>query len=289
MKKYLFILFTIILTACRGTEKENVLIVSVEPQRALLEEIVGDNFEVITMLTPGSNPETFEPGMTPRRKLETAKAYFTTGLLPFEKTLIDAVGNGIEIVDTSKDIVPVYGTHSHSHDHAGHKGHSHSHGGNDADPHIWTSVRNARQMATNMYDAVVMLDPDNAATYKARYDRLTARLDSLDNAFAQKLSAPEAQKNFVIWHPSLSYLARDYDLNQIAVGFENKEMPAATLSRIINEVREKNVKTFFFQKETDSRQAGTLNSEMGTTLVQIYPLDYDWESQLDTIVSALCR
>lgn len=285
MKKLSGLLAALVLTACSPTDTEKVIMVSVEPQRALLEEIAGDRFDVVTVLTPGANPETFEPGMQTRRSLETASAFFTTGHLPFEHALESAVPDRVRVVDTSAGITPVYGTHDHDHD--GHSHDGHEHGG--ADPHVWTSVKNARIMARNMYDGIVALDPEGMDYYTPRYERLDSRLDSLDKAFAARIDASQAPRAFAIWHPSLSYLARDYGLEQVAVGFENKEMPAGTLREVIEEAREHGVRLFFFQQEFDSRQAETLNKEMGTEIITINPLDYDWQRQLEGIVSALCR
>lgn len=282
LHKIAFIPCLLLLTlSCGRSMKENTFIVSIDPQRYLLEQIVGDKFDVVTMLTPGSNPETFEPGISSRQKLDKSMAFFVTGHLPFEKQLISSLDDNTPVINTSEGIKPVYGTHGHDHE-----GHHHDDG---ADPHVWTSVKNAKIMAATMYEAVAALDDTNKDYYTTRYEGLINRLDSLDAAFTEKLSQPGAQKAFAIWHPSLSYLARDYGLEQIAVGYENKEMPAASLRKIIDEVRADSVKTFFFQKEFDSRQAATLNKEMGTELITINPLDYDWTGQLDTIVSALCR
>lgn len=265
--------------ACNTNKKDNTLLVSIEPQRAMLNEIVGDRYEVVSVLSPGANPETFEPSMNARKQIERAAAYFTTGNLPFEQKLTDG---DIKVVDTSVGITPVYGTHDHGHDH----GHNHDHD-NGADPHVWTSVKNARIMAHNMYNAVVEMDPDGKDYYTARWSALDHRLDSLDRDFAARLA--DAPRAFAIWHPSLSYMARDYGLEQIAVGFENKEIPAGVLKDVIDEARADGVRVFFFQKEFDSRQANSLNDELGTELVQINLLTYDWERELDRIVSAMCR
>ena len=59
------------LWGCGGTEDGRpVLTVSVEPQRALLESVVGDRFEVQTLLSSGANPETFEPTIRARMDVD---------------------------------------------------------------------------------------------------------------------------------------------------------------------------------------------------------------------------
>ena len=272
--------------SCKNKSEENIIVVSVEPQRAILEEIVGDRYKVVTMLAKGANPETFEPGMASRLQLEQAKAYFTTGHLPFETKLKDAFNNEnkTKFIDVSKGIEPVYGTHEHHHA----DGTVHSHRG-EPDPHVWTSVRNARIMALNMLEAMKNIDPDGSEYYEERWNSLDHRLDSLDKAFSNQLSRPGINRSFAVWHPSLSYFARDYDLKQISVGYENKDMPALTLQRIVENAKADSVSVFFFQQEFDSRQATSLNNELGTELITINPLDYEWEEQLRNIVSQLCR
>ncbi|MBD5170838.1 MAG: zinc ABC transporter solute-binding protein [Bacteroidales bacterium] len=266
------------------TNNQPTIVVSVEPQRAMLEEIVGDRFKVVSVLQPGSNPETFEPTMTTRREIDGAEAFMTTGNLPFEKSLAASMSSDVAEINVTKGITPVYGTHGHSHAH----GHDHDHG--EPDPHLWTSVRNARVLAKNMYDAILTINPDGESYYTPRYEALDNRLDSLDRVFAVQLSgALVPSRSFAVWHPSLSYLARDYGLEQIAVGFENKEMPAAQLAKVIEEAKEDSVKIFFFQREFDSRQAETLNERMGTKLVTINPLGYEWENELKKVVDALSR
>ena len=275
-----------------GVSDKPVLAVSIEPQRAWLEEIVGDKYEVVAMLPRGANPENFDPGMQSRKQLERAQAYFITGYLPFEDKLVSSLGadSRVRIVNTSEGIVPVLGTHDHNH---GEEAHHHHHGrhehGNGADPHVWTSLKNARVMIGHMKDAVTDIDTANRAFYSQNFAALDARIDSLDQVYSARLGSGASNRAFAVWHPSLSYFARDYGLEQIAVGFENKEIPAVTLKKVIEEAREDSVRVFFFQKEFDSRQAETLNSAMGTEMIIITPLDYEWEKQFDAIVSALCR
>lgn len=272
----------VVSVACGSHDGGNVLVVSVEPQRAILEEIVGDRFEVVTVLTPGSNPETFEPTMATRKVIDRARAFFTTGHLPFEDALTESIPDDVTVYDTSKGIEAVYGTHGHDH------GHEDNHHGDGADPHVWTSVRNARTIAGNMLEGIIDIDPGYADYYRERYTALDHRLDSLDKALTARFDTLNTRA-FAVWHPSLSYLARDYGLEQISVGFENKEMPARQLARVLDEAHHHDVRVFFFQKEYDSRQAETLNNEMGTRLVIINPLAYDWESEIERIAGELAR
>lgn len=255
------------------------LLVSVEPQRTLLREIAGPGYNVVTLLSAGANPENFEPTMATRTSAEGAKAYFMTGgEMPFEQTLAQTLPPSVRMVDASRGIELLHGTHCH--DHA--DGHHH-HG--DIDPHTWTSVRNMRIMAANMLAELQSLEPDSAAQFQARWQKLDQRLDSLDRALTARLAT--ASRAFAVWHPSLSYFAHDYGLEQIAVGADNKEMSPRHLAEVTAEARADSVRVLFFQREYDTRQAQRLNSQMGTRLVTINPLDGDWEHQMDIIADAL--
>lgn len=291
----------ILLTACGSRQKQPTLVVSVEPQRALLEEIVGDKYDVVTLLSRGANPETFEPSIKMRKTVDDATVYFTTGFLPFEHSLAETLNADTEIVDSSVGIEPIYGTHSHRHEgenheceeHEGEQHESESHEGHhhsalDADPHTWASVKNAKIIAKTMVDKVVEIDPANADTYRQNYEGLVHRLDSLDNAIADKL-ANIPTRVFAVWHPSLSYFARDYGLTQLSVGFENKEVSPRQIAHIAEEAQEHGVRTFFFQADYDSRQATTLNEAMGTRMLSINPLEYNWEAELTKIADALAE
>lgn len=272
--------------ACTGGKKEAYatgLMVSIEPQRWLLEQLVDSGTDISVMLERGANPETFEPSMNKRLQADEAEAYFATGALPFENALHNS--SRTVFVDTSDGIEPIFGTHAHAH----HSDNSDSHHDEETpDPHIWTSVSGARIMARNMAAALAGLHPENTEQTNARLQRLEQRLDSLDSAIRATL-ADRKNGAFAVWHPSLSYFARDYGLKQIAVGQESKEMSARQVREVIDHAREDSVKVFFFQKEYDSRQAADINEEIGSKMVYINPLDYDIFSQMTLIADELAR
>ena len=269
--------------AHKATETEKPIItVSIEPQRAILENLVGDRYTIQTMLSRGADPETFDPTVASRRMADNSDAYFSIGVFPFEENLRQSLPEKTKYVDVSAGIDRMYGTHGHSH------AHSHSHGHEEADPHIWTSVANMKKVAANMTDALCTLDSADAKIYRDRLSILENHLDSLDRALGDKLNGT-AGKSFAIWHPSLSYFARDYGLKQISVGHESKEMPAKRLKAVIDSVRSENVTVLFFQKEYDVRQAQSLNDAIGSIFIEIDPMAYDWETELIKISDELTR
>ncbi|MDE6300894.1 MAG: zinc ABC transporter substrate-binding protein [Muribaculaceae bacterium] len=268
-----------------NTDDRPVLAVSVEPQRAWLEKIVGDRYRIITMLPNGVNPETYEPSVEIRKDLEDATAFFMVGPLLVETNLKMTSKDGGRFIDTSDGIHPIYGTHNSCSDH---RTFLPSDDKMTPDPHYWSSVTNARIMTKNMADHMMTIDPEHADEYRANYASFAQHLDSLDAAYHARLDTLST-RSFMVWHPSLSYFARDYDLHQIAVGSESKEVSLQSLKHIIDHAVDDNVKVFFHQHDFDSTQAASINGAIGSRLVSINLGDYEWEAQFDNIVNELTR
>ena len=209
-----------VLTACSGSHKASddrpTVTVSIAPQAWLLEAIAGDSVNINILLGSGANPETYEPSINTIKTASQSDAMMLSGALGFETQLAERLSSNnpqLAIVDTSKGIEPIYGTHSHG---------DHTHANDIPDPHTWTSVRNARTIACNMLATLIKIDPDNQSYYTARAERLDHRLDSIDRTIKSRLDSIPV-KSFLVWHPSLSYYARDYGLEQISIGSEGRE------------------------------------------------------------------
>lgn len=286
--KRIYILFGVVFAAwlavaCgRKGDTAQVITVSIEPQRYLLERIVGDAAEVNSLLSSGDNPENFDPSMSTILSLGKSRAYFLIGNLGFEQAMASRIREAnpsLSMIDSSKGVSLLHGTHGECHvDHV----HAHS----DIDPHVWSSARNARIIARNMYMAMVEIDPDNRALYTANYEALDQSLDSLDRAIGDILAGHTGEA-FMVWHPSLSYFADDYGLEQIAVGAENKEMSVRDMKQVIEHAREHKAKVLFLQPEYDGNRSAALNTEIGAKTVTINPLGYDLPGELLRIANAI--
>ncbi len=285
MRKILFQLLLmaltvcVVVTACSGSRSDRLKVtVSIPPQKYLLEQIAGDKVDVVTLMDAGSNPENYNPSVSTIVGLHQSEIYFTVGTLPFEQKL--AKEGELPIVDTSRGVELLHGTHGDcDHDHGDNHG--------DSDPHIWSSVSNVKVMARNMADALCKADEANADYYRSNLKTFESKLDSLDNAYRTRLGGGDDRRAFVIFHPSLSYFARDYGMEQIAVGQEGKESTINSQRERIDHAREHSAKVMFVQREFDSRQASTVASEIGVNTVTINPMNENWQEEMDKVVNAL--
>lgn len=285
------IVLSVAIHSCTGVAAtaDNSVMVSIEPLRGIAQRIAGDGFEVATLMESGANPETFEPSMSKRMQLERARSFIVTGLLPFEQTLVnDGDLSAVSVIDVSQGIDLIYGTHEHLHAaHGEHSEHGHADCGS-ADPHIWMSLRNLETIARNIAAGLSEIDPEHAADYQARGEALVAELQEADNKAAALVSTARV-KSFAVWHPSLSYFARDYGLEQIPVGSETKEASVGRLRGVIDEAVADSVRVFFFQREYDTRQAQSVCERIGSRMVTIDVQSSNIVEQLSRIADELAH
>ena len=114
---------------------------------------------------------------------------------------------------------------------------------------------------------------------KIRHEIFQAELDSLHQLISLALENIP-QRSFLIYHPALTYFARDYDLKQYPLELEGKTPSPAYLKEIIDLGRKKNISTIFIQSQFDRRNAEVLAEEIDATIVQFDPLDEDWDKQM---------
>ena len=283
MNKAIFsLLIAGFLSACspQPASQEKTLYVSILPIRSLVKEIVDEDFRIEVLVPPGASPETFEP--TPRQfiGLNEAQLVFNVGLLEFETALLDKIEDRTKIVDLSRGIVRIEGSCAH----AGRNGSDHAHG---VDPHVWTSPRALQRMAENAYEAIHARWPDSAK-YTANHARLQEELRQLDLRTAEKI-ARSGIRYFIIYHPALTYYARDYGLRQEAVEADGKEPSGKRLTALIRQAREDGLGRIRYQNQFPVSVVETIARDIGAECTEIDPLREDAIANIDSITDLIIR
>jgi zinc transport system substrate-binding protein len=101
-----------------------VVTVSILPQQYMIEKIAGESVEVLVMVSPNANHETYEPKPSQMKLLAKSDIYFTIGL-PFEKAWLDrftAISPKMSIIDTGVGVEKIE-LSEHHHDHDTHHNH----------------------------------------------------------------------------------------------------------------------------------------------------------------------
>ena len=298
-KKFVFIFIAALMGACTSRQQadEKTLYVSILPLRSLVGEIVGDDFKIEVLVPPGASPETFEP--TPRQfiGLNRAEMIFNVGLIDFETTLLSKIEERGKVVNLSQGIELIAGSCSHAHTPAkqaasGGDGtscaephnHSHAHG---VDPHVWTSPRALQKMAQNAYAAIRRAYPDSAK-YETNYKRLQADLRALDARTGEKI-AQSGIEYFIIYHPALTYYARDYGIRQVAIEADGKEPSAKRLTQVIRQAREDGVRRILYQSQFPASSVEIIARDIDAEYVEVDPLREDAIANIDAITDIITR
>lgn len=278
MNKLLLPILILLLTACtkQPTDLRPTLTVSIEPLRYVVEAVVGNKFQVVTLMPQGASPETYEPTPKQMMELNESQALFCAGTLGFEHTRLPQMAATVchtQLVSLSNGIKPIID-------------HSHQHHGLSQDPHIWMTAGNLIKMAENTCSTLCNIDSANTSYYQDRLETFRQEMEKLDAELKTKLR-PIENRTFAIYHPALGYFAKTYGLHQLTVEHDGKEPSAAHLKLLVNQCKAEKVSVVFISKEHTGRAAQRLAESINAQKVIINPLDYDVPAQMRLIAQKM--
>jgi len=147
-------------------------------------------------------------------------------------------------------------------------------------PHSWMSPANAVIYVENIRQALVELDPENAATYNANAAAYTAKLKAIDEPIREKLAEiPASQRWLVSSEGAFSYLTRNYGMKEVYLWPVNADQEGTPqqVRKVIDIVRRNRIPVVFSEstisdkparqvaKETKTRYGGVLYVDSLTT------------------------
>lgn len=280
MKRASLLIILVLIVSCGSPDEpgKRIISVSIAPFSYFVEGIAGENFSVNVMVPAGANPHIYEPYPDQLTRLRHSVAYISNGYLGFEMTWLDRfyeMNRRMKKLSLGDVIDPIAPEYHHEGDHI-----------ESADPHYWVSPVCAMKMAASIKDFLIELDPKNIKEYNENFKILEGKIREVDS-LARDLSSSSAGKSFMIYHPNLGYLARDYGLEEIAVENEGKEPSPSRLRELIDLVRENNYKIIMVQREYDTRNARAIADETGARVIVIDPLSEDWFASTTEIIRIL--
>ncbi|TVQ83063.1 MAG: zinc ABC transporter substrate-binding protein, partial [Bacteroidetes bacterium] len=153
------------------------------------------------------------------------------------------------------------------------------------DPHLWMSPKVMLEILPAIKQTLMEVYPHLSETIENNYSVLKSDVELVHSELQDVVSGLRI-RSFMIFHPALTYLARDYGLEQISIEYEGKEPSPGQLSHIIRKARNENISVIFVQEEYDVRNAQLVAEETGAEVVQINPLAYDWMSEMRNLANA---
>lgn len=261
--KTVLIVLLLAVSACKSSEKKgNDICVSIPPLKYFTSEIVGDKFDISVLIPPGASPETYEPTISDMKKASIASLIITIGAMECEES-ISKYADQEKILALNKNF-------------------------SGRDPHFWLSIDGAKSISKDILYSVTALDPLNKEIYQTNYDALIQKIDSLERYATKKFdSIPQKDRAFILFHPTLGYLASQYSLEQIAIEHEGKEPTIAGMKEIISRAKKDGIKEILIQKEFDSSSIESIKNETLSTEIIIEPLSDQWLKNMYLIVDTL--
>jgi len=242
------------------------VVVTIPPQQEFVERVGGDHVRVILLVPPGADPHTYEPAPAVLAAVAEADLYAMVGSgIEFEIAWgekIAALNPGMAVVNCSQGVEFIA-----------------------ADPHIWTSPRNAKVMVENIRDGLIEADPENAEDYRRNAAAYLDDLDTLD-AEISALIAGSGVRVVLVDHPSWAYLARDYGFEEVAIESEGKEPSPKRIEHLIRLAEEEGVRVVFASPEHSTRSAGVIAEAIGGSVVTVSPLKKDYLDNMRQVAAA---
>ena len=275
------VLILSLITACSQSgpvsNDKPTIAVSIVPQATFVKEVAGDLVEVITMIPPGSSPETYSPSPKQLESFSKASIYFSIGVPSETANILPRVTDlnpDMKIADLAKHVSEIYPDIEFA--------------PGERDPHIWLSPKRAKVMIDVISEELSALDPTNKEVYGDNAERYKKQLDDVDAKIKESLSGLSS-KMFIAYHPAFGYFADDYGLQMIALEEEGKEAAPQTFKEIVDLANENDIKVIFYQAEVDSRQSKAFAEEIGGSTEQIAPLAPDYIENLEKMADTFAK
>ncbi|CAI9408237.1 putative periplasmic iron-binding protein [Pleomorphomonas sp. T1.2MG-36] len=133
-------------------------------------------------------------------------------------------------------------------------------------PHAWMSPTSALIYVDNIRDAFAQHDPANADTYRANAEAYKAKITAAIDPIRAKLAAlPPDRRWLVTSEGAFSYLARDFELNELYLWPINADSQGTPkqVRKVIDAVREHGIAVVFSESTVSSKPAEQVARETG--------------------------
>lgn len=255
-----------------STSGKPVVAVSIVPEATFAKAVCGDLAEIVTVVPPGSSPETYEPTPKAMAEFSTAQIYFAIGVPVETDSVLQKVPNTMKVVKLQEKVAQTYPERKFE--------------SGERDPHIWLSPKRAKVMVQTIADEMGTLDSAHKSVYEANAQKYEKQLDSLDTELKNTLLGVQ-KKTFIVFHPAFGYFADEYGLKMVALEQEGKESTAQHMQELVDLAKKDGAKAIFYQAETDSKQAKAFAEEIGGKTIELAPLAADYENNLKKMAATI--
>lgn len=236
----------------------------------------GDLAEVQLLLPPGTESHSYEPTPADILAVQDCDLFLYLGgeSDTWVETILESVdlrGESLRMVDcvplleeeTVEGMESYEDGHDHEHDHSEAPGLGEVVG---YDEHVWTSPQNAAAITRAIGDTLAALDPANAGTYAANAEDYAARIEKLDQEFADFFAGAGDRTMVFGDRFPLRYFAEEFDIDYYAAfpGCSTQTEPsAATIAFLTDKVRQEHIPTVWYIEFSNHLVADSIAESAG--------------------------
>ena len=255
-----------------GSDKVKVT-ATLFPQYDFVRQVGGERVEVIKLLPAGADSHSFSPTASDLKLISASDLFFYTGpeMEPWAGSVMKSVSgdSAVRPVDLSEGI-ELLGGEEEEEEHEEHEEHEHVH---NADPHVWTSPKNAMTMVEAITDALITVDPEGEEYYRTRCAAYLAELDALDQKFALIAASSNGKTLVFGGRFAFLYLTEEYGFSHISPfhGCDSEAEPASSaLAAVIDRVKAEGTETVFCEEMVFPRVANAIAEETGAKVETLH-------------------
>lgn len=285
MKNIFAILISVIFfISCSSHKSRNeadnrtTITVSILPQKTFVKKISGDDFDVQVLIPHGASPATYTLLPSQISSIVRSRVWFRIGYIGFEHSWAEKIKQAnpqMEVVDLSEGLDLIKSDHDHGNEFVA-----------GIDPHIWMSPALVKQFSHKIVEALISLNPGREEFYRANYLKFIEEIEQTDAYIKNALNEYQGRE-FIIFHPSLSYYAREYGLVQYSLEEGGKEPSPQHMAEIMSLAKRENIRVIYIQSEFDRENARVFAEETGGIIVEVWPLNPDWAENIIKITNEL--
>ncbi|WP_295198791.1 metal ABC transporter substrate-binding protein [Ruminococcus sp.] len=275
------------ISGCGKTEKVQnsdgkiSIVTTIFPYYDFVRQLAGDKADVRLLLSPGSDPHSYEPTPSDIVAIENCDIFIYNGGESDE--WVDGVLSSIENKNVKVMKMMEYVTlrheqsMDHNHEHAEHEdmddndeGHDHEEG-EEYDEHIWTSIRNAERMSASIADELISVDSKNSDYYNEKKADYISSLDNLDKKFTEVANNKKCDTLVFGDRFPFLYFVSDYDLGYECAfpGCSHETEPStAVVSHLIDFTRENNIPVVFYLELSSGKIAQIISEDSSAKTMQ---------------------
>ena len=270
------------------TEEKLNIYTTVYPLKFFTEQIGGDLVHVESIYPAGADEHTFEPTQKDMMKLADSDYFFyighqLEGFVPnAEKSLKKEDVSFHAIGEMIPENLLLEGHGHHHEEEEGHDGHEeheedahdeHHHHHGDIDAHLWITPTLGEQLAMNIHSILAEAMPEEKEALDQNLEEVKKQLTRLDEQF-KEMSDKATKRTFFVSHAAFGYLARDYNLEQVAVaGLNSQSEPSQKqLAALVELAKEKEIDYIFFEQNVSSKLTEVIQKEIGAEALELHNL-----------------